>query len=302
MRLSITIAYPSQVLSNTRAEDRITRLYPLLDALSVNIKDSGWRTLAEEAKAAGVPLRTHAYPGELYATSQTGRGVKAPRPELDGSSRLTADGAYRLGQRAAQAASQVGAYAHEFNGEAGIYRGTVRRRNGKGEATAWTARPDVPVLTRRWAEGFIGAGGALTEVWDLSFLVPELFYPRPVPEYDPTLTRLFTQRSVMAYSTDARQPWKRNLNYYRDRVKTSVSRQPDLPVILVPGSGRLTDTGGVVGDAIAIRKLVQERPKGLVEVSPYIPGHGGWRQLFEGNMVHESIVDLFTRIRGEARC
>lgn len=296
MRLSITVAYPSQVLSFTSTEQR-KGLYPLLDAISVNVKDSGWRALADEAAAAGVPLRTHSYPGNLYAAGPGARGVKAPSTDLDGASSLTVPGARRFGQRDAKAATDCGAYAHEFNGEAGIYRGRVRRRNGTGQATQWFSRPDVPELTEAWAEGFVDAGGALTEVWDLSFLDPTLYYPRPVPEYSPTLTRLFTQRSVMSYSTNAHGPWKRNLTYFRGRVRGSLERQPDLPVILVPGSGRVASDKNVVGDATALKKLIAEKPKGLVEVSPYIPGHGGWKQLFEGNPRHESIVSLFRGLR-----
>lgn len=293
-RLSVTIAYPSQILSRVREADR-KAVWRVCDAVSVNILDSGARQLANEARQQGCQVRTHSYPGNLYALGPGRPGVQAPSADLAGSSTLTAEGARLRGFRDGAACIDLHAEAHEWNGEAGIWRGKVRKRAPNGLPAGWYARVDAADLMEAYVLGWTQSG-CTRPLWDLSLLDRTKYYPSP-PGIPDALSRRFRVRSVMAYSTVHGAPVEQNEGYFRNRIATASEQHGGLPVCIVPGSGRVGASGRIWGDHRALERLVLDAPKELAEVSPYVAGQGGHTQLFHGNDKHPSVYELFRRWR-----
>jgi hypothetical protein len=300
VRLSVALAYPSQILARVREADR-KEVWRLCDAVSVNIMDSGAEQIAKEARSQGCAVRTHSYPGNLYATGPGRPGTPAPSPELAGASTLTGEGARQRGFRDGAACIAYGAEAHEWNAEAGIWRGKVRRRGADGFPEAWFAREDASALMTAYQIGW-AQSGCVRPLWDLSFLDRRKFYPNNPAEVPPALASRFRVRSVMAYSTVRGASVAQNEGYYRNRIADAARLSGGLPVNLVPGSGRVDASGHVWGDHRALESLVMNPPPELAEVSLYIAGQGGHVQLFTGNEKHPSALELFRkwrRLRGE---
>ena len=300
VRLSVAIAYPSQILARVKEADR-KDVWRLCDAVSVNILDSGAEQLAKEAQAQGCVIRTHSYPGNLYATGPGRPGRQAPTSDLAGASTLNAEGARQRGFRDGVACTQYGAQAHEWNAEAGIWRGRVRRRSSEGLPEAWFARDDAEGLMTAYLIGW-EQSGCVRPLWDLSLLDRRKFYPNNPAEVPASLAKRFRVRSVMAYSTVRGATPTQNEGYYRNRIADAARLSGGLPVNLVPGSGRVDSSGHVWGDHRALEAVVMNPPDELVEVSLYVSGQGGHVQLFTGNPKHPSVLELFRKwrtMRGE---
>jgi hypothetical protein len=290
MRFSVTIGFPSQVLKNVKEEDR-KAVWQLLDAVSVNILDSGAEQIANEARSQGCQVRTHSYPGTCYAAGPGQPGTQAPSRELMGSSTLTAEAARQRGLRDGKACIDLRAEAHEMNGEAPFFRGTARKwENGK--AVAWNAKPAEE--TKGLAEAY-KIGWRMSQcprpLWNLWFLNPSQFYKNPGKSPD----EWFAVRSVMAYSTIAGAPIDQNEGYLRNRV--AEAHAGGLPVNLMPGIGRMGSKGRAIGDHLALERLVKNPPEGLAEISPYLGSQGAWKQLFTGNDQHPSWYQLVKKWR-----
>lgn len=299
MRFSLAFAYPNLILDRVRAEDR-ARVWPLLDAVSVNILAPRAAALVADARAANpaIEVRTHSYLGGTYAIGGA-PGLRAPSEDLEGSSFLTQTLAKDRGRKDAKAAVTLRASAHEQNGEAGLYRGKVRRRDAKQRPTAWHARTDVAELDAAYLDGWSEALREVPEterpaLWDLGFGRPGNYYPI-VPARSPRWVAARCARSLMAYGTDDDEGLAVNLAYYT-RLLDHAERESALPIVLYPGVGRVAGPGNVVGSDEALCALVQiPRPR-LVEVCGYV-GAGAEGQLVEGHREFEAIVTLWPRLR-----
>lgn len=294
IRLSVALAYPSQILARVKPADR-RQVWRLCDAVSVNILDSGARAIADEARNEGCQVRTHSYPGSLYSLGPGKPGRTAPSADLAGSTTLTAEGARLRGWRDGVALQECRGEAHEWNGEAGVFRGKVRRRGEDGLPVSWFTHEDALGLMEAYAIGWRNSG-ASRPLWDLSFLDLGKFYPNP-PTIPPVLSSLFRVRSVMAYSTVHGAPVSQNEGYFRNRISEAAKQHGGLPVNLIPGSGRKAPSGRVWGDHRALERIVLDPPPELAEVSLYVPGQGGHTQLFTGHGEHPSVYTLFRKWR-----
>ncbi len=311
IKLSLAFAYPSQVLANVKAED-LGEVWKVVDAVSVNILDPGAAKLVESARAtrSDIEIRTHSYIGGTYAI-QGGPGPTAPVESLEGSSFTTLAQARLQGKRDAQAAFGLFASAHEGNGEAGTYRGKVRRRNARtGRPEAWHARPDAPALFDAWLDGWeeesariIASNDAASgpsgwqppEIWDLRFGDPSKFYPNP-PDVSERWKKARSVRSLMGYSTDDDEGEAKNLAYYNKVLDRAEVLNPGLPINLYVGVGRVASPDLVVGSDEGLQALVQQLRPSLREVSGYVGG-GAWTQLVQGNRQFAAIVKLWPELR-----
>lgn len=303
MQFSLTFAYPSRILRMVKPRDR-ARTYEVLDAISVNILDKGALDLVRDARQMkpNLLVRTHSYFGGTYALPGHD-SVKAPRPELEGSSFTTTAQARERGRRDAMAAIMAGAVAHETNGEAGLYRGLVRERDARGVPTKWHARQDIAELDDAYLDGWNevvtrevlkGTASTAPELWDLSFGKPKFYYPT-VPARAKAFLDAVSCRSLMAYGTDDDRGQAANLAYY-EGLLTQVEKESDLPINLLPGVGRVERPGLVVGSDEALLELARRARPRLREISGYV-GAGAEGQLVEGHREFEAIATLWPRLR-----
>ncbi len=299
MRFSLAFAYPNLILDRVAPADR-ARVWPLLDAVSVNILAPKAAALVADARASApkIEVRTHSYLGGTYAIAG-GPGPRPPLEELEGSSFTTPTQAKDRGKKDATAARILGALAHEQNGEAGLYRGKVRRRDAHGRPVAWHARQDVAALDEAYLDGWAEALRDVPErerpaLFDLGFGRPGNYYPI-VPSRSARWVAARDARSLMAYGTDDDEGVSVNLAYYT-KLLDHAERESALPIVLYPGVGRVAGPGNVVGSDEALAALVQiPRPR-LVEVCGYV-GAGAEGQLVEGNPEFEAIVTLWPKLR-----
>jgi hypothetical protein len=279
---SLALAFPDQVLANVPKTDRI-RVWQACESVSVNIRNAKASEILREIADTGCPVRTHSYPGNL-------RPLDFHVPEQQGMSTLTPQGAREWGRRDAEACTLAGAYAHEWNGEAGIWRGTVRRRDAQGRPTAWNAHPQAREFMLEWTTGWVIGGGSALGLWDLSFREPRRYYPDPAP-VPPELAGRFTARSLMLYATSNRDSTSQALTYYRDTIKGFTEGRLNL----YTSCGRQLADGSIVGHGESFEALLDGAVQGVWMVTPYIGSQGAWKQLVQGNKHHPSILECYQR-------
>ena len=216
MKLSLAFPYPAAVLAKVSPTDR-ARVWSVLDAVSVNVLAPRAADLVADVRAAApqIEIRTHSYLGGTYAIG-VGPGPQPPSEDFEGASFTTPTIAKDRGRKDATGALQLRASAHETNGEAGLYRGKVRRRNARtGRPEAWHARQDVAALDDAYLDGW---SEVLKKALDQD---PERAYSTASQVFGSTPSRAMTSsistRTVQSSSTTGWCPRKTRAQSSRGR-------------------------------------------------------------------------------------